>query len=101
MGIQLSARTWGARKRIGLTINDLVSAGPLMKSAKERTHVIVSSGPIAVRKMEGTVIRGMDVSSGEGLLIHNEAASSVFQSEDVQQEARTFVGWGEPRYERR
>jgi enoyl-CoA hydratase len=83
--------------RIGL-INDVVPADQLMPRAEELAYKIAANGPVAVRKIKETVLRGLSVSPEEGFQIENETSQIVMQTEDAKEGPRAFIEKRKPRY---
>jgi enoyl-CoA hydratase len=59
--------------RIGL-VNEVVPSEQVLPKAEELARKIAANGPVAVRKIKETVLRGLSVSLEEGFRIANENA---------------------------
>lgn len=99
MEILLVGDTFSAQEayRIGL-INSVVPADQLMAKAEECAHKIADNGPVAVRKIKETVLRGLSVSLEEGFQIESESARAVLATEDAKEGPRAFIEKRKPRY---
>lgn len=94
IGDQMSAQE---AYRIGL-VNYVVPADQVMPKAEEFARKIAENGPVAVRKIKETVLRGLGVSLEEGFRIENESARVVMATEDAKEGPRAFMEKRNPRY---
>jgi enoyl-CoA hydratase len=69
-----------------------------MAKAEEGAHKIADNGPVAVRKIKETVLRGLSVSLEEGFQIESESARAVLATEDAKEGPRAFIEKRKPRY---
>jgi enoyl-CoA hydratase len=83
--------------RIGL-INHVVPAAAVLPKAEALAKRIADNGPLAVRKIKETVVRGSGLTLEEGYAIENECKRIVLDSEDAKEGPRAFIEKRPPRY---
>ncbi|MGH7965788.1 MAG: enoyl-CoA hydratase-related protein, partial [Candidatus Binatia bacterium] len=82
---------------IGL-VNAVVPADQVMPKAEEFARKIAANGPVAVRKIKETVLRGLSVSIEQGFQIEDESFREVLATEDAQEGPRAFIEKRKPQY---
>ncbi len=80
---------------IGL-INEIVPRERLMTRALELAERIAENGPLAVRKIKETVVRGSGRPLEDAFAIEDECTRDVMRSADAREGARAFVGRRKP-----
>jgi enoyl-CoA hydratase len=83
--------------RIGL-VNCVVPAERVMPAAEEFARKIAANGPLAVRKIKETVLRGLSLPLDEGFRLEQESAREVMATEDAREGPRAFMEKRPPRY---
>ena len=83
--------------RLGL-LNYVVPASEVLPKAEAIARRIAENGPLAVRRIKETVMRGSGVSLDEGFAIEDESWRVVLASEDAKEGPRAFVEKRPPRY---
>lgn len=83
--------------RIGL-INYVVPKADLMSAAEQLARKIARNGPLAVRKIKETVLRGLSVPLDQAYGIEDESMAIVMKSEDAREGSLAFVEKREPHY---
>lgn len=83
--------------RMGL-VNAVVPPNQVMAKAEEFAQRIAENGPLAVRKIKESVLRGLATTIPEALRIEAECASAVFSSDDAKEGPRAFVEKRAPRF---
>ncbi len=87
MGTQMDAEE---AYRIGL-VNKVVPLDQLMPTAKEWAETICQAGPLQVRAVKEGMLRGYDMTLGEGLQLEGELSNRVRSTDDYMEGARAFV----------
>jgi enoyl-CoA hydratase len=83
--------------RIGL-VNYVLPAAEVLPKAEALARAIADNGPLAVRKIKETVVRGSGLTLEEGYAIENESKRIVLDSEDAKEGPRAFIEKRPPRY---
>jgi enoyl-CoA hydratase/carnithine racemase len=83
--------------RYGL-VNHVVPADQVMPKAREIAETICKNGPLAVRAVKESAIRGLDLTFEEGLKQEVEFSRKVMQSEDAREGPLAFAQKREPEY---
>lgn len=84
-------------KRIGF-VNDVVPAARLMEFAFGTAEKIAANGPLAVRKIKESVVRGSGLSLEEAYGVEEECLAVVMRSEDAKEGPRAFVEKRNPNF---
>lgn len=105
-GIALEMLMTGARfdaqwaLRYGL-VNYVVPADQVMPKARELAEAISQNGPLAVRAVKESALRGLDLPLSDGLKQENEFSRRVMASEDAREGPRAFAEKRPPEYKGR
>jgi enoyl-CoA hydratase len=83
--------------RVGL-INRVVPPAELMETAEEFARKIAENGPIAVRKIKETVLKGLGRSLEDGFALEDEAVRAIIRTEDAREGPKAFAEKRKPRY---
>lgn len=83
--------------RFGL-INEIVPREKLLDRSFEIADGIATNGPLAVRKIKETVVRGSGRPIDEAFSIEDECTREVMRSEDAREGPRAFVEKRRPRF---
>lgn len=83
--------------RIGL-VNEVVSLAELMPRAEAVARRIAENGPLAVRAIKETVLRGLNGGLQDGYRLEDAAYKVVFASEDAVEGPRAFMEKRKPQY---
>ena len=83
--------------RYGL-INHIVPADQVMPKAREIAETICKNGPLAVRAVKESALRGLDLTFEEGLKQETEYSRIVMSSEDAREGPLAFAQKREPEY---
>ncbi|MCH7699737.1 MAG: enoyl-CoA hydratase/isomerase family protein [Chloroflexi bacterium] len=86
--------------RYGL-VNHVVPADQVMPKAREIAEAICENGPLAVRAVKESAIRGLDMTFEEGLKQENSFSSKVMKSEDAREGPLAFAQKRKPEYKGR
>ncbi len=86
--------------RYGL-VNHVVPANEVMPKAREIAEAICENGPLAVRAVKESAIRGLEMTFEEGLKQENEFSRKVMQSEDAREGPLAFAQKRKPEYKGR
>jgi enoyl-CoA hydratase len=99
MEILLTGNRLGAEEayRIGL-VNAVVPPEQVMERAEEYARRIADNGPLAVRKIKESALRGLATTVPEAMRIEAECAAVVFASEDAKEGPRAFIEKRAPRF---
>jgi enoyl-CoA hydratase len=84
-------------KRIGF-VNDVVPSERLMEIALATAEKIAANGPVAVRKIKESVIRGSGRSLDEAYGVEDECLSVVMRTEDAKEGPRAFMEKRKPSF---
>ena len=76
--------------RYGL-VNHVVPADQVMPKAREIAEAICENGPLAVRAVKESALRGLDMTFEEGLKLENEFSRKVMGSEDAREGPLAFA----------
>ncbi len=87
-------------QRIGL-VNYVVPASELMAKAEEFAQKLAENGPLAVRKIKETMLRGSGLPLPDAFAIEDEASRIVFTSEDAREGPRAFIEKRKPEFKGR
>jgi enoyl-CoA hydratase len=83
--------------RVGL-VNYVVPAADVMPKAEALARIVAGNGPLAVRRIKETVLRGSGMTLDEGYAIEDESWRIVLASDDAKEGPRAFVEKRPPRY---
>ncbi len=83
--------------RMGL-VNRVVPAEKLMEAAETIAHKIAENGPLAVRKIKETVLKGLGRPLAEAFALEDEAVRAIIRTEDAREGPRAFAEKRKPRY---
>jgi enoyl-CoA hydratase len=83
--------------RIGL-VNRVVPADKLTEVADAIAHKIAENGPLAVRKIKETVLKGLGRPLEEAFALEDEAVRAIIRTEDAREGPRAFAEKRKPRY---
>ncbi len=86
--------------RYGL-VNHVVPADQVMPKAREIAEAICENGPLAVRAVKESALRGLDMTFEEGLKQENEFSRKVMGSEDAREGPLAFAQKRKPEYKGR
>ncbi len=86
--------------RYGL-VNHVVPADQVMPKAREIAEAICENGPLAVRAVKESAIRGLEMTFEEGLKQGNGFSSKVMKSEDAREGPLAFAQKRMPEYKGR
>ena len=86
--------------RFGL-VSRVVAADKLMATAEEIAAKILECGPLAVRYIKESAMRGREMSLEDGLKLESQMAGKVFQSEDAREGPTAFAQKRKPEYKGR
>ncbi len=86
--------------RYGL-VNYVVPADQVMPKAREIAEAICENGPLAVRAVKESALRGLDMTFEEGLKQENGFSSKVMKSEDAREGPLAFAQKRKPEYKGR
>jgi enoyl-CoA hydratase/carnithine racemase len=86
--------------RFGL-VSRVVPADKLMATAEEVAAKILECGPLAVRYIKESAMRGKEMSLEDGLKLESQMAGKVFQSEDAREGPTAFAQKRKPEYKGR
>lgn len=102
MEILLTAEPISARKALHWGIvNEVVPVGQLMPTAIRFAELICKNGPVAVRKVKESVLKGLELPLGEALNKEMGFAAEVFSTEDAMEGIRAFQEKRDPRWKGR
>ncbi|HKZ50599.1 MAG TPA: enoyl-CoA hydratase-related protein [Dehalococcoidia bacterium] len=90
----LEALQWGL-------VTDVVPLPELITAAEKIAESILENGPLAVRIIKETAMRGWDMSLDDGLALESYMARVVGQSEDAKEGPRAFAEKRKPEYKGR
>ena len=105
-GIALEMLVTGARfdaqwaLRHGL-VNYVVPADQVLSKARELADTICTNGPLAVRAVKESAVRGLELSLGEGLKQESEFSRNVVSTEDAREGPLAFAQKRKPEYKGR
>jgi enoyl-CoA hydratase len=77
-------------RRIGF-VNEVLPRERLMERATALAERIATNGPLAVRKIKESVVRGSGLSLEEGYAIEDSVVREVMRSEDAKEGPRAFM----------
>jgi enoyl-CoA hydratase/carnithine racemase len=97
LGVPMSAEE---AYRLGL-VNKVVPPNQLLPTATEWAAKICEKGPLAVRRAKEAMIRGRDMSLGEGLRLELAFFEEMLHSEEYQEGLRSLAEGRKPNYRRR
>lgn len=83
--------------RIGL-VNAVVPPDRVRERAEDYAQRIADNGPLAVRKIKESALRGLASTPAEAMRIEAECAAVVFASEDAKEGPRAFIEKRAPRF---
>ena len=86
--------------RYGL-VNHVVPAGQLMAKAREIAEAICQNGPLAVRAVKESALRGLELSFEDGLKQEVEFSRKVVVTEDAREGPLAFAQKRKPEYKGR
>jgi enoyl-CoA hydratase/carnithine racemase len=86
--------------RFGL-VSRVVPAKKLMATAEEVAGRILECGPLAVRYIKESAMRGREMSLEDGLKLESQMSGKVFQSEDAREGPTAFAQKRKPEYKGR
>ena len=86
--------------RYGL-VNHVVPADQVLPKAREIAEAICENGPLAVRAVKESALRGLDMTFEEGLKLENEFSRKVMGSEDAREGPLAFAQKRKPEYKGR
>ncbi len=86
--------------RYGL-VNHVVPADQVMSKAREIAEVICQNGPLAVRAVKESALRGLEMTMEEGLKQENQFSAKVMTSEDAREGPLAFAQKRKPEYKGR
>jgi enoyl-CoA hydratase/carnithine racemase len=86
--------------RFGL-VSRVVPGEKLMATAEEVAGRILECGPLAVRYIKESALRGREMSLEDGLKLESQMAGKVFQSEDAREGPTAFAQKRKPEYKGR
>ncbi len=86
--------------RYGL-VNHVVPADQVMPKAREIAEAICQNGPLAVRAVKESALRGLEMTMEEGLKQENEFSRKVMSSEDAREGPLAFAQKRKPEYKGR
>ncbi len=86
--------------RYGL-VNHVVAADQVMAKAREIADAICQNGPLAVRAVKESAIRGLELSFEDGLKQEQEFSRKVVMSEDAREGPLAFAQKRKPEYKGR
>lgn len=86
--------------RYGL-VNYVVPADQVMPKAREIADAICENGPLAVRAVKESAIRGLDMTFEEGLKQETQFSAKVMSSEDAREGPLAFAQKRKPEYKGR
>jgi enoyl-CoA hydratase/carnithine racemase len=72
-----------------------------MATAEEIAAKILECGPLAVRYIKESAMRGREMSLEDGLKLESQMAGKVFQSEDAREGPTAFAQKRKPEYKGR
>jgi enoyl-CoA hydratase/carnithine racemase len=84
-------------ERIGL-ISEVVPPGEARARADELGNEIATRGPLAVREAKRLIDAAWDLDLDAGLAAEQEASARIFESEDMLEGAKAFLGKRDPEY---
>lgn len=97
MEVLLTAEPIDARKALQFGIvNEVVPHAELMSTAVRYAELICKNGPVAVRKVKESVLRGLQLPVSEALALESRFAQEVFSTEDAMEGIRSFQEKREP-----
>lgn len=82
-------------------VSRVVPAAELMTTAHKIAESILECGPLAVRSIKESALRGLDMPFQEGLKLESEFAGKVFASEDAREGPKAFAEKRAPQYKGR
>lgn len=99
MEILLTGERFDARTALqfGL-VSRVVPAGELMQTAESIAEKICECGPLAVRSIKESALRGREMTLEEGLKLESQLAGRVFSSEDAREGPLAFAQKRKPNY---
>jgi enoyl-CoA hydratase/carnithine racemase len=84
--------------RVGL-VNSVLPVGQVLKAAKELADRICQSGPLAVRSVKQSMIRGVyNMPLDEGLILEEMLQKDVFESKDMLEGVNAFFEKRKPNF---
>ena len=86
--------------RYGL-VNHVVPADQVMPKAREIAEAICQNGPLAVRAVKESALRGLEMTMEEGLKQENQFSAKVMASEDAREGPLAFAQKRKPEYQGR
>ena len=86
--------------RYGL-VNHVVPADQVMAKAREIAEAICQNGPLAVRAVKESALRGLEMTMEEGLKQENQFSAKVMGSEDAREGPLAFAQKRKPEYKGR
>jgi enoyl-CoA hydratase/carnithine racemase len=84
-------------ERIGL-ISEVVPPGEARARADELGNEIATRGPLAVREAKRLIDAAWELELDAGLAAEQEASARIFESEDMLEGAKAFLGKRDPEY---
>ena len=106
LGIALEMLMTGARYdaqwalRYGL-VNYVVPGDQVMAKARELAETISRNGPLAVRAVKESALRGIDMPLKDGLKLESELMARILRTEDAREGPRAFAEKRAPQYKGR
>jgi len=79
-------------------VNHVMPADQVMPKAREIAETICQNGPLAVRAVKESAIRGLDLTFEDGLKQETEFSRKVMQSEDAREGPLAFAQKRKPEY---
>ncbi len=83
--------------RVGL-VNKVVPLSDLMPTAKQLAQDICQAGPLAVRAAKEAMLRGANMSLGDGLGLEDRLFRHLFSTKDLEEGIRAFVEKRKPEF---
>jgi len=83
--------------RIGL-VSRVVPKDKLMDTAKEIANTIITRGPLGVRAVKESMVRGYDMTLDEGLALEKELSGYLRHTDDFVEGAKAFAEKRPPQY---
>jgi E-phenylitaconyl-CoA hydratase len=83
--------------RIGL-VSRVVPKEKLMDTAREIANTILTRGPLGVRAVKESMVRGYDMTLDEGLALEKELSGYLRATEDFVEGAKAFAEKRPPQY---